>query len=164
MAIFIWFAIKPTVETITVLQKKIADSQTTLEAINKKGENLVKAKTNLDNMGRTTRSKLNTAVPLSTELKSLIRSLEQSANTNQATISALQFEPMVIEKNLSEKKQTLEILFTFNVEGEYATLLDILRNINSSPRLISIESIILNKLPESSSILMSVKGRAYYLQ
>ena len=41
MTIFIFYAIKPTVETILVLQKKLEDSTQVLEKVNQKANNLL---------------------------------------------------------------------------------------------------------------------------
>lgn len=164
MLVFIFTAIKPTVETITILQKKIEDSQNTLELINKKGEDLIKGKENLENMSLTIRDKINTSVPVSPEIRSIIRTLEQSAVANQATISALKFEPVVFEDKPEGKKELAEVEFSYNIEGEYPVLIKIINDLNAGPRLISIESIVLNKLSEGPSLLMAIKGKAYFLK
>ena len=50
MSILIFFAIRPTVETILVLQKKLADSNEVLQKATQKAENLSLGKKNYDNL------------------------------------------------------------------------------------------------------------------
>ncbi len=166
MAIFIIFAIKPTIETIIVLQKKIEDSNLVLEKINKKSEDLSLGKQNYQALDPTIRQKINMAVPDTLSLKTLIQSLEQAANTNQASISALQVQPVTIESKDPNSVSTAlgEIEFTFNIEGSYNTLLTVLKQIQSSTRLISIENLLFNKALDGNILLLSVTGKAYYLK
>lgn len=166
VAVFIFFAIKPTVETIIVLQKKLQDSQDVLTKINQKSQNLSLGKNNYEMIDLTTKQKVNLAVPVNIQLKTLISSLEQAANSNQASISALQIQPVTLEnKTTPGTKFTLATVdFTYNLEGSYATLINILKQLQSSPRIISIDNLIFNKAIDSSTLLMSVTGKAYYLK
>lgn len=166
IAFFIFFAIKPTVETIIVLQKKLETSQETLEQITQKSENLSLARQNLDSMDPTTRTKIETAVPTQVDLKSLIVDLERSANAYQASISAIQVQPVTLtETNNNATSTTLDFVeFTFNIEGNYGTLVKVLEALQTSSRLFSIENLNLNRATETGAIVMSVNGKAYYLK
>lgn len=166
MIIFIVFAIKPTVQTISALQKNLENSREVLQKVNQKVQNLQAGRQNFQNLGTNTHSKIPLALPTQVSLKSLIEPLELAANTNQASISALQIEPVAIsQKDPDATSTTLDsIKFTFNTEGNFNNLLRVLQAIQVSGRLISIESVILNKAPDSSTILMSVTGKAYYLK
>ena len=57
-----------------------------------------------------------------------------------------------------------EIQFVFNIEGSYEKLVNTLKGISQSSRLIAITNLVLNKQPESTSILMTVTGKAFYLK
>ena len=166
LAVFILFAIKPTVETILVLQKKLEDSNQVLTKITEKSENLSRAKKNYSEIDSLIKLKIQTAVPTSVSLKTLTGSLEDIAFRNEASISALQIQPITIQylNTLPTSRKLKELLFTYNVEGSYTNLVNILKDIQITIRVISIDGLILNKTESSSNLLMSVTGKAYYLE
>lgn len=166
MAIFILFAIKPTIETILVLQKELEDSKEVLVKVSQKSEDLSLAKKNYDQLDPSVKAKIQTLVPDRVELKTVIQNLELTARAYEASISALQIQPLSINPEspdiLSNKLD--EVSFTFNVEGTYPNLVELLESLKSSPRHISIDSLIFNKSGGSQTLLMSVSGKAYYLK
>ncbi len=166
MIIFIIFAIKPTVETISVLQQKLENSNQTLTQVNQKLQNLQTGRKNYEALGANTLNKINLAVPTQISLNTLIQPLELAARANQASISALQVDPVIItQKDPNSNNFTLEkVQFTFNTEGSFTNIMRLLQDLEQSERLISIDSVVLNKAPDSSTILMSVVGKAYYLK
>ncbi len=166
MIIFIIFAIKPTIETISVLQQKLENSKQTLIQVNQKLQNLQTGRKNYEALGANTLNKINLAVPTQISLNTLIQPLELAATVNQASISALQIDPVVItQKDPNSNNFTLEkVQFTFNTEGSFTNIMRLLQDLEQSERLISIDSVVLNKAPDSSTILMSVVGKAYYLK
>lgn len=166
MSVFILFAIKPTVETILVLQKKLEDSNQVLAQITQKAENLSLAKKNYSEMNSTIKSKIQTAVPGQVSIKTLTASLENIALTNQASISALQIQPVTIQSidNPTNAKKLKELSFTYNIEASYTNMVNILKELQKTVRIISVDNLILNKTESSSNLLMSVTGKAYYLE
>lgn len=163
ITIFILFAIKPTVETILVLQKRLQDSTDTLNKLQKKGEDLSLGKRNYDNLNDSVKNSINNAIPDSIQVKSIIQTLEASANNHEASISALQIQPQVLQTKADDKPGLLqEIAFTFNMEGEYANLISALNDIGTSTRLISIESLSINQISEGRGIIMSISGKGWY--
>lgn len=165
MSVFIFYAIKPTVETILVLQKKLDDSNQVLKEITEKTSNLAKAQQNYENIDQDIKSKIEAAIPNNVGLKSIIQTLELTAQKYEASISALQIQPLVIETETSEGIGALaEVAFTFNTEGEYEKLISMLQDLRSSDRLISIDNLSLSKLSEGSGLIMSLSGKAYYLK
>ncbi len=165
MTIFIFFAIKPTVETILVLQKKLDDSNQLLAKLDKKAESLSLGKRNYDNLDPGIKNKIQSAIPDSINLKSIIQTLEGSAKNHDATVSALQIQPQLLEIKSDTKLGTLqEIGFTFNVEGDYSNLNSILQDLVLSSRLISIDSLSINKVSEGKGVVMSISGKAWYFK
>lgn len=165
ITIFIFFAIKPTVETILVLQKKIDDSNQVLEKATQKVNNLSLSRKNYDSLGQNITQKISAAIPDTVSLRSLIQNLEQSAKAREASISALQIQPLIINTKVDQKLGSLsEISFTFNVEGSYANLIEVLQDLKRSSRLISIENLSLSKVAEGEGLIMSLSGKAYYIK
>lgn len=165
ITIFIFFAIKPTIETILVLQKKLEDSNQTLKKVNQKANDLSTGKANFEKLPTNIKSKISTAIPDIAQLRSVIQTLEQTAKRYEASVSALQIQPLVLVTKNSNQLGTLsEIAFTFNIEGDYLKLISILQDLKRSARLISIDSLSLSKLTEGAGLVMSISGKAYYIK
>lgn len=165
ITIFIFFAIKPTVETILVLQKKLETYDEALAKINKKANDLSLGKQNYQNLDQDIKDQIQLSIPDSVDLKSVIQTLEQTAKKNEASVSALQVQPFLLEVKKDDTHGTLsEVNFTFNVEGSYHNLISLLQDLKSSVRLISIDNLSLNKVSEEGELVMSISGKAYYLK
>lgn len=165
ISILIFFAIKPTVETILVLQKKLADSEEVLQKVTQKANNLSLGKNNHDNLDQSIKEKISGNIPDTVSLKSVVQTLEQAAEIHEASVSALQFQPLVIDTKISSQMKALsEISFTFNTEGDYENLIALLQDLKNSSRLISIDSLSMSKVSDSETLIMSLSGKAYYLK
>jgi len=167
MIIFILFAIKPTIETIVVLQKKLDDSEVTLNQLKKKAENLTLGKQNLEGLDPTIKNRIETAVPDSVDLKSLIQILELAARENSASISALQIQPIILDTKTEASVGILgELAFTFNLEGSYEQLTSLLQDLKTSVRLLSIDSLSISKVSDEigQSLIMSISGKVYFIK
>lgn len=165
ISILIFFAIKPTIETTIVLQKKLADEDEILQKITEKANNLSLGRKNYDNLDQNIKDKLSAAIPDTISLKSVAQTLEQTAKIHEASISALQIQPLVINTKIENKPGSLsELSFVFNATGNYQNLIGLLQDLETSSRLISINSISLSKASEGTALIMSLSGKAYYLK
>jgi Tfp pilus assembly protein PilO len=163
--IFIFFAIKPTVETILVLQKKIENANQILKQLDDKSNNLAQGKKNYDSLNPQIKVKINSSIPDLVQLKTIAQTLEQLSASRDASVSALQIQPIVILPiNAEGLGQLEEINFTFNTEGSYPNLSSILQQVLQSSRLFSINNVNIRKVDDGgSSLLMSIIGKAFYL-
>lgn len=165
ISVFVVFAIRPTLETILILQKKLADADKIVAQINEKTDNLSKGRENYQLLSQNIKNKVHASIPDNIDIKSLSQALEGSAKTHEASISALQIQPLILENKANENKNALgEITFIFNIEGSYSTLTSVLRDLKLSSRLISIDKLNFNKVAEGKNIIMSVNGKAYFLK
>lgn len=165
MLVFIYFAIRPTVETILVLQKKLADQELVLQKITQKANDLSLGKQNYDNLNPQVKLKIQSAIPDNVEFRSLIQTLEQTAKNHDASVSALQIQPLTLKsKQENILGEISEVSFTFNIEAPYLKMISFLQDIAVSSRLISIDSLSLNKVSEGSGLIMSIIGKAYYVK
>lgn len=163
--IFIVYAIRPTIETILVLQKHLTDSSEVLEKVNLKAKNLSLSKQNYEKLDSDFKSKLSVVIPDTAQIGSITQTLEQAAKRHEASVSALQIQPLVVETKVDNRVGTIsEIAFTFNIEGEYKNLILMLQDLKSSDRLFSIDNLSLSKLNEGAGLIMSLSGKAYYLK
>lgn len=165
MTIFILFAIKPTIETILVLQKKLENSTEVLRNLQKKSQDLSAGRQNYENLDSAIKDRIHSTIPDSVELKTLIQTLETAARTHSASISAIQIEPQVLETKTNETVGNLsEVKFIFNVEGTYSNISSILEDIIVSNRLISVDSLLISKPAEGTGLVMSISGKAWYIK
>lgn len=161
----IYFAIKPTVETILVLQKKIADADAVLQKVTQKANNLSQGKKNYDNLGQNIKDRVFAAIPDTVGLRSITQTLEQAARRNEASISALQIQPLTIDTKIPDKLGILaEVKFTFNTEGSYSNLTALLQDLKASDRLISLDNLSLSKTSDGKALILSLSGKAFYLK
>lgn len=163
--ILIFFAIKPTVETILVLQKKLTDTESVLQKVTQKTNDLSMGKQNYDNLDPAIKNKIQTAIPDNVELKSVIQTLEQIALRNEASVSALQIQPLTLEPKIDHAIGAIsEVKFTFNIEAKYQNIISFLQDINISSRLITIDNVSLSKASEGSGLIMSIIGKGYFIK
>ena len=105
ISLLLYFAVKPTFETILVLQKKLAGSNEVLQKITQKANNLSLGKENYDNMDQTIKDKIFSLIPDTVSIKSVIQTLEQAAQTHEASVSALQIQPLILEPENEAQEQ-----------------------------------------------------------
>ncbi|MDO8498706.1 MAG: type 4a pilus biogenesis protein PilO [bacterium] len=164
ITIFTIFVIRPTIATILELQKNIEESRKTLQALDKKTQDLTQAKQNLENMDPEIWAGIENALPQQTSVPSLIANLQTAAG-GQASASALQIQPLTIFDNKTPKTHSTlgEVDFSFNIQGSYPELLVTLNNLQNSPRLLSIRAVSITKQPDTPGLL-SVTGKAFFLK
>lgn len=167
LIIFTFFAIKPTVETILVLQKKLENSQKVYEKIIQKSENLTLARQNYQNIDSASKAKIRTLIPVNPDIKTVIQTLEAIALINQASISAIQVQPITINIDDNQdlnNSELAEVTFTLNLEGNYNNLVSFIKQLRRANRLFTIEGMSLNRSQGSQNILLSINGKAYFLK
>lgn len=161
------FAIKPTISTILNLQKSIDENKQVLKQLNDKADSLTLGKRNLQALGPETLNKINTLLPSQANVTTIITSLQKVPLGNQASISALQVQPVnLIDNTIDIQKARLnlaEVEFTYNVQSSFQGLLATLQNLSKSPRLININNIVLSKQIDNPMVL-SITGKAYFLK
>lgn len=167
ITILVVFAIRPTITTILALQKTHNENQKTIEALDKKIEDLTIAQKNLQNIDPNIIVKINTLVPAQPSVTTLIASL-QNASVKYASISALQIQPVIVIDNRTAPDKarlaTDEVEFSYNIQGSFVQLSTILQNLTQSPRLITIKSLTLTKQSETPTTSLSINGKAYFLK
>lgn len=164
--IFSVFAIKPTISTIIGIQKDVDQKNDSLSKLNAKTTDITQGIDNLNKIPPQTMAKLNNLLPNKTDVTALTDDLVTIAQENEASISALQYQPLdlVGEPNTLNPSPALkEISFTLNLQGDYQKVTTLLNAIKSSNRLITIDSINLNQ-PESGPLVTSINARAFYLE
>lgn len=162
---FIIFVIRPTILTIFKLEQDIKNNQQVLAALNQKAESLNIGKQNLERLDQAVKLKIDQALPDQPQVTFLIQSLQEAIGTS-ASASALQVQPLTLIDTTIPPKTTFslaEINFSFSVQGPYPELLTVLANLNKSPRVTTIENMVIGK-QEGALPVLSVSGKGYFLK
>lgn len=163
ITIFSLFAIRPTFKTIIGLQKSITQQQQVLEQLTNKSKDLETGIKNYAALDPQVINKIDTLVPNKIQVTNFANDLSNLAKVNQASISGIQFQPFEINntaKTPTQESDLKEISFTFNISGDYNTLIRVLNSLSSSNHLILIDNVNFNK--GTSGLIMSMLGRTLY--
>ncbi len=166
IAIFSFYALRPTITTILSLQKSIDEQTDILNRVQEKSKNLTQGKQNYENIDNRLKNKINNLIPDNPSLPQLINSINYIADQSDATISGLQFQTVEVEPKqtlLNKDAAILPVEFTLNAQGSFSDLMNMLTEIKKSNRLITINSINFVQ-PQDSSLIMSLTAKAYYMK
>jgi len=169
ITIFSLYAIRPTVSTIVSLQKSINEQQDILDKLIKKRQDLAEGRKNYQSIDDEIHDRLLNLVPDYTSLPNLMRDITSVTQINQASLSALQIEPLDLDgppDQLNNKAAIKEIPFSMSLQGSYPLLSKVLDSFTKTNRIIDLISINFNKPADASSnvINMTLSGKSYYLK
>src|SRR5206468_2804210 len=124
-AIFIIFAIQPTVKTIVSLQKSIVEQKEISQKLKEKDAALSQGDKNYQQLPDQVKKNLETMVPTKPNLPGLIADISSLAYENKASISGLQFQEVdlaIQNKPNSLDPQVKAVDFNLNLQGNYTQL------------------------------------------
>lgn len=173
MAIFIVFALRPTLLSIVTLNKTIEESKKTLKILDTKVTNLQKASKELESI-QPFLQKINANIPNnSARYSPLTKAVESLAVSTEVTIeteslgSTLLFSRVLSPFTPSKSQKVVTLPFTVRVTGNYPNVSVFLTKILMMERVIEIESITITKeagaKKEIAPVSLSITGSAYYL-
>lgn len=173
MAVFIIFALRPTIVSIVTLKKTIAESKKTLTQLDTKVVNLQKASEVLETINPLL-PVLNTSIPnsgamyspLSTTIEAL--SIQSGAKLESESLGpTLLFSRIVSPFTPNKKQNVVAMPFTVRVVGSYLSVSGFLTKLLSMERILLVESVTVTKETgaknSEASVALSVSGSAYYL-
>lgn len=173
MALFIVFALRPTLVSIVTLKKTITESKDTLKKLDIKVDNLQKAATQLDSI-KPFLTTLNYNIPNDgAKYSPLTISIESLANQNGVKLDGetlgptLLFSRILTPFNQSKNQTVVTLPFTVRVTGAYPNVSMFLTKLLSMERLLIIDSVTITKEVEAktsmASVALNISGSAYYL-
>ena len=167
---FAILAIRPTLITIAKLNKEIKDQKEASAMLQNKINAIVAAQqelaVNADNLPL-----LEEALPARNEFPKLAYFLEQAVIPGGLNIRSLNFEKVgEIKKTISGDKTTKilttsnQLSFSLGITGDYFQLRDFLTSLESSRRIIQLETASFNQARKDNTfeILLTVSGKAFY--
>lgn len=159
VSFFGYFAISPTLNTVTNLNKQYEDNQLIYNALTLKLKNL----RNLDNQFVKLQNilpQIDSAIPKNTQIPKLTRQLENLAVMENVEIIDLAFNTIELYP-YSDIIPIFSYLFTINVTGSRNEVESFMRTILRFDRIIGIERIDTGRNQESKYTL-SLTGRAFF--
>lgn len=160
ISFFGFFAIAPTLATITNLNKQYRDNKLVYDALNKKLSNLQL----LDFQYREIQPDLKliySAIPRNTQIPQLTRQLENIARNNNVSITRLSFGIVEIFPNNTRTSPIYSFTFTINLSGDESSANNFLIELINFNRIIGIERITTGK-GDDNRYATSITGRTYF--
>lgn len=166
ISFFGYFAIRPTLTTITTLRRQIADSRFVDQKLQEKINALSEAQIEYE-MIKPDLELILTALPKETRFPPFVKSLEKLATESGAKLTDLSFQTV----NLSTPEATtaakeIPIGFSLTVSGDYSSLASFVKRLTSYERLATIEKMGLStkKEGEKEELQLTLTGQTFYVQ
>lgn len=172
ISMFAIFAIRPTLLTIGQLLTDIQNKEDTISKLNIKIQNLRQAQEVYDGSSNIL-AILDTAVPDNSSIDSAVRQIEGLTQKNNVAVSSISIGESPIKgdgKAATSDKEVAAlptgsegIIMTFNVSGDYPSLMGFLRDLQNMRRPMVIDQVLINNPnSEDGKIIMSVTARSIY--
>jgi len=158
--IFMLFAIKPTLTTISDLYTEMGVKEDTINTMNVKIENLKKADTIYKNEAERLKL-LDIAIPISPVPEDFIRQIESLAQKNNAILVGLTLSEVNITESLTQPQESPEeIEVTIKVAASYESLLAFLSELElmRRPLFTQFGVITLGDITDPADITLTITG------
>ncbi len=159
VSFFGFFAITPTLATITNLNKQYKDSALVHEALKKKLTNLSLLDFQYNQIQQDLVA-VYSAIPKSAKIAYLTRQLEDIAVDSTLSVSKLSFGKVEIYPN-SKKDPIYSFTFTINIAGNQNNVNNFLSKVINFDRIVNIERVITGQ-DEQGQYTAIITGRAYF--
>jgi len=161
VALFGWYAIRPTIQTILYLRREIIDKKEINEKMDTKINALIQAQALLENV-QTKLPLAADAIPQNPEAIDVVRVIRDLASQAGASISAIQVSavPVIVESSASASSKAfavknVEFSITASIEGTYQTLSSFFTNLISMRRVFVIDSLTFSTNKSSQTVVAS---------
>jgi Tfp pilus assembly protein PilO len=175
-SLFLWYAVRPTAQTIIYLQREIADKTTLNQQMEAKITALIEAQSTYENI-KDRLPVLSQALPQNSDAVILARELRNIANTANATVSAMQIPsvPLITKEstpgsNLIATTPLQDYALTMVVSGPYDAIKQYLNGLLVLRRITSIDNLTIRQGTEivasgsANTLQLSIRLKSYYSQ
>ncbi|MBI4999483.1 type 4a pilus biogenesis protein PilO [Candidatus Gottesmanbacteria bacterium] len=164
ISFFGYFAIRPTLTTITNLRRQITDARFVDQKLQEKINALSKAQIEYE-MVKPDLEVIFTALPQESKFPPFVKSLEKIASESGTSLVSLSFQTI----NLSSLEATgaakeTPIGFSLTVSGDYANLANFVRRLTDYERLVIIEKMDFSTKKEKKELYLTLTGQTFYVQ
>ncbi len=159
VSFFTLFAIRPTLATISNLNKQKEDSQLVLEALETKLAALQKLDGAYASLGQTA-TLIQDAIPSSPEIPTLTRQLEMLASTHNLSIQRLDFGTIELYPGVKKNASIFSFTFTMSLQGGTTQINAFMQDLINFNRIITLERVTTGTTGENQEALIT--GRTYF--
>lgn len=161
------FAINPTLSTIAQLKKELADNQFVNQRLEEKKTNLIILQQKYNNLSQNL-PLIMSAMPENPSITLIIGQIQTIAKSNNVNLINIQtFEIELLPKkdksgNILGNNDYSTFIFNLGVEGSYGEISNFLSDLVNFNRIITIESLAINKNSSTGLLQVFIKGKVYY--
>jgi Tfp pilus assembly protein PilO len=156
------FAINPTLSTIFSLQKQLSDDTSVDRQLQTKINNLSSLEQQYNELGSNLTNIYN-AVPQTPQAPLLSAQVAALTQKHNLTITSYRVTEVQMENN--PKNQSVQsFVFLLQAEGNYNDMLAFSSELTTLTRIITVESIEIDKDSKDNNLLLTLRGRQYFKQ
>jgi len=161
-AFFLFFAVKPTLITITGLVKEIKDKRMVAQKLEEKINNLNIAQREYFAIQEDLYL-VDQALPKDSQISTLVKQLEVLTIKNNVSLEGIQYSSVMLVGG-PKREETEKIEFKLSVKGSYQDLRNFLLSLNKLRRILIINAFGFRRGKTEESLFLSVDGEAFYLK
>ena len=162
LSFFGLFAISPTLSTIAKLEKELSDNKYVDQQLQTKINNLSLLQQKYTLLQEDLPI-IYAAIPKTPEAPTAIAQIQSLAAENNLKILSFQTFQAEIEKTPTNPKQYSNFLFDLSAEGTYSDINKFITNLNSSQRIINLDTLSISKKnPDNPLLVLTLKGMAFF--
>lgn len=168
VAFFVFFAIRPTLNTVSELLKKSSELKTTDVALTQKIKNLVAAQAVYSHYENQI-PLLETAMPKKPETVPIIFEIEKLVNKNQVELTSLAISNIGLTADLWKKDETLEtvkkipLVFTITIKGSFNNGEQFVADLVSLKRFLNVDKVTYDSPKNTNDLSINIQGTGYFL-
>ena len=156
IALFAWYAIRPTIQTIIYLQREIVDKSALDKRMEEKISNLVLAQASYEE-AKGLLPVLDDAIPNTPDALDAIIQIKNLVATTQATLSSVRVSDVALVTNTQQTKTVQsvkkEFLVSLTISGIYQEVETFIQSLVSMRRILTIDQI--NLVPDKENTVVS---------
>lgn len=161
LSFFGLFAISPTLSTIAKLKKELADSMFVNQKLQEKISNLYSLSQKY-NLIQNDIPIVLAAVPQNPQIPTLIGQIQAISSENNITLTSIQSFPVEAVSSETSGKDFSSFSFAVSGQGAYKDIINFMLSLTDIRRVISIESLSINKQNSSNNLGFNMKGTGYF--
>lgn len=161
LSFFGYFAIKPTLTTISVLKRQIIDARYVDQKLQEKINSLSEAQVAYESI-KPDLEIIQTALPEETRFSPFVKGLEKMATESGISLVNLGFQPVSLSPfEATGSAKEIPIGFNLTLSGEYKNAADFVKRLTSFERLTTVEKMGLSADEKTISLILT--GNTYYV-
>lgn len=154
------FAINPTLSTIADLKKQLSDDTAVDQQLKTKINNLSTLEQLYNSLG-TNLTNIYAAVPQNANAPLLSAQIAAVAKKHNLTIATYRIDEVQLA-SIPKIPKTQSFTFTLQAEGEYNDMLAFSTELAKLSRIITIESMEIERDSQTNNLLLTLRGREYF--